>query len=81
MKLRALAALPPSQKRAAVASIVSASMGPANGQMASVDARLAVFEEKYGMTTKQMLVAFKSGRLEDTADIAQWIVFSKVRGG
>ena len=39
--------------------------------------RVAAFEAKYGMTTAQMLEAFRAGAIEDTADIAEWQVLSK----
>lgn len=81
MKLRTLAEMSPQKKREAVASLVSASMGPANGQMTNVQARLAEFEKKYGMSTDDMVAAFRAGQLDDTADVAQWLVFSKARGG
>lgn len=81
MKLRTLAEMSPQKKRETVASLVSASMGPPNGQMTNVQARLAEFEKKYGMSTDAMVAAFRAGRLDDTADVAQWLVFSKARGG
>jgi len=81
MKLKTLATMSPEKKRQAVASLVTASLGPPNGQLRDLDARLAVFEGKYRMTTAKMLAAFKAGELEDSADIAQWLVFAKVRGG
>jgi hypothetical protein len=81
MKLKTLASMPPEKKRQAVASLVTASLGPPNGQLKDLEARLAVFEGKYGMTTSEMLSAFRAGHLDDSADIAQWLVFAKVRGG
>jgi uncharacterized protein YqgV (UPF0045/DUF77 family) len=78
MKLRDFAVLPPAKKREVVASLVSASMEPSNGK--GIKARLSAFETRYEMTTAQMLAAFKAGKLDDTADIAAWLVFARVRG-
>lgn len=77
MKLKDLAVLSPDKKRKAVASLVTASLGKPNGRTTGVDAKLAAFERKYDMKTTAMLVAFKAGRLEDTPDIAQWLIFAQ----
>lgn len=81
MKLKTLATLPPDQKRRAVATLVTASLGPPNGQMTELDARLVAFEGKYGMSTEVMIAAFKAGKVEDSADFAHWLVLAKARGG
>ena len=76
MLLRDLAAQTPEQR----AEWVKKVRGPANGQMSSLDLKIKVLEDQYGMSTADMKAAFKRGDLEDTADIARWLVLARVRG-
>ncbi len=80
MKLQAFAKMSADEKRDAVADIAAASMGPPNGQMEPINAKLAAFEARYEMTTTEMIASFKAGKLADTADIAQWLVLARARG-
>jgi hypothetical protein len=81
MKVKDVAALPPEEKRAAVASLVSASLGPPNGQLGGVNSLIAKYEVKHGMTTEQMVAKFKSGELDDSADVSAWLILSKIHRG
>ena len=81
MKLKELAKLSPQEKRHAVAQLVAESKSPPNGQMKNLTARLESFEAQFNMSTADMLVAFRSGQLEDSAELAQWLVLSRAGGG
>ena len=76
MKLQTLAKMSPAEREEALASIVSASMGPRNGQMSWADVKVADFEKKYDMTTEQMRAGFRAGTIGDTPDIAQWLILA-----
>lgn len=60
-----------------IRELVQCSREPVNEQ---VRAKLAEYEEQYGMTTAEMKAAFKNGRLNDTPDIARWLVLSRLSG-
>lgn len=76
MKLRTLAKMSPTDGANALAEIVEASRAPRNGQMAWADERIAAFEKRYGMSTSEMKARFKAGTIEDTADVAQWLIIA-----
>ena len=80
MLLRDLAKLSPQKKQEALAELVERSRQPPNGQLTALYEILGTFEAKYGMSTDDMIEKFRAGELEDTPDIARWLVLSKARG-
>ncbi len=80
MKLQAFSSMSPDERRKAVSEMAAVAQGAPNGHMGPIDARLAEFEARYEMTTAAMIAAFKAGKVQDTADIAAWLVLARVRG-
>jgi len=76
MKLKEWARMSPTEQGNSLAEIVAASRAPRNGQMAWADARVAAYEKQYGMTTAVMRAKVRAGELEDTADIAKWLMLA-----
>lgn len=81
MKLQDLKAMSPKQREAAIANLARASMGPANGQMGPLHARLRELEVRYEMSTQEMLALARKGELRDTADFSRWKVLARGLGG
>ena len=42
-----------------------------------VTAKLKLLETQYGMTTAEMKAKFRAGDLEDTPDIARWLILAR----
>lgn len=80
MKLQAFSTMTPEQRREAVSAMAAVAKGAPNGQMGPINARVAEFEARYEMTTADMITALRSGKLQDTADIAEWLVIARARG-
>ena len=76
MLLRELAAQTPEQRAEWVKKVRAAP----NGQATELDQDIRALEDQYGMSTADMKAAFKRGDLEDTADIAEWLVLARLRG-
>ena len=81
MKLATYATLSPESQGHAVATLVAKSMGPPNGQLGWLETKIKAFEQSHGMTTAEMVDAFKAGRIEDTSEVAQWLILAKVPRG
>jgi hypothetical protein len=47
--------------------------------IAVLDARLRVFEQRYELRSSELAAALQSGRLHDTADVADWLFWVDVR--
>lgn len=81
MKLQDLKTMTPEQRKAAIADLAHASMGPANGQMGPLRARLRELEVQYEMSTKEMLAKASKGELWDSADFSRWKILARSLGG
>lgn len=81
MKLNEYARLTPEKQADFRKEWVAVSKKPPNGQLSAVEAKLRAFEHRYEMSTTEMRAKFKAGELMDTADISQWLILAKVRGG
>jgi hypothetical protein len=47
---------------------------------AKLNAKLSEFESRYKISTKDMILAFKDGKIEDTAETAEWLVLAQAAG-
>jgi len=47
--------------------------------LARINAALAEFEQKYGLTTEEFWQRFQAGQMSDTADFMEWNVLCKMR--
>ena len=45
-----------------------------------LDARVKRYELKYGMTSEEMFRRIKGGSMEETPEIAKWMIYLKARG-
>ena len=59
--------------------LVREAMGPENGQLALVDARVKVFEHRYELSSDELLERLRTGLQKETADVAQWLFWLQVQ--
>ena len=79
MKLEEFSRMDASGQRSAVEEISRCALAPRNGQAHSIDARILAFEVRYEMTSQVMRERFATGELQDTADLARWLMLLQVR--
>ena len=52
-----------------------------NGQTAVMDARIRRFEQRYEMTSAELLKRLEGGEVAETAEISQWLFWLGARAG
>ncbi len=57
----------------------AAQSGKPNGGLSSVEAEIRAFETRYEMTSDEMRKRFRDGTLNDTADVARWLLLLSAR--
>ena len=57
----------------------AAQRGKPNGGLSSIEAEIRAFETRYEMTSAEMRERFRAGMLNDTADIARWLLLVSAR--
>jgi len=72
LKLSDLQAMGEEQRNAALAKLVAEAKKP--GRSPAIQARINAYEAQYGMTSDEMRARFKEGSIQDTADIASWML-------
>ncbi|HEU0012643.1 MAG TPA: hypothetical protein VFQ45_03130 [Longimicrobium sp.] len=74
-----LAALSPRERESALEALESELLGSGLPQAGLVvEARLRAFEERFGMSTDEMLKRFASGALAEDDDISSWLFWASV---
>ena len=69
----------PAVREKILAGIAASARVPANGQLADLDAEIAAFEEKYGISSERLLVELSEGSREETEDVLTWLMRLRVR--
>jgi len=59
--------------------LVNEATGPANGQLALVASRVRAFEQRYEMSSEQLLDHLRRGEQTETAEIAEWLFWLQVQ--
>ena len=49
------------------------------GEVTKLDLEIRELEQRYGMTTEEMKIAFRRGEVEDTPDIARWLILASLK--
>jgi len=52
---------------------------PPNGEAKEIDAEIRVFEQRYEMTSAQMVERLTGGQQRETFDICNWLMLLEVR--
>lgn len=68
-----LAALPPDEKKKALAALTNPSQEEKARTRAVLQARVRQFETRYEMTSEEMIDGLARGEVRDTAEINQWM--------
>lgn len=78
IKDKDLAQLNAEERELVLDEIVAAARAPKNGQAAIIDARIEKYEQRYEMSSDELLSRLAQGHKE-TAEIAQWLFWLSVR--
>jgi hypothetical protein len=81
LRLADLQAMTPKDREAAIAQLTAEAIAPTNGQAVGTAARIKEFERTYEMTSGALLARLSAGEIQETAAIAEWLFWLKVRGG
>jgi hypothetical protein len=79
VRLADLDAMTVEERDEVLGRLVREAMGPENGQLALVDARVKVFERRYEMSSAELLERLRVGTQSETAEIAQWLFWLAVQ--
>jgi hypothetical protein len=67
----------PQQRDAVLARLMEEARAPSNGFPEAV-ARIRAFEDRYEMTSAELVVRLSDGRQKETAEVAQWLFWLSV---
>lgn len=73
-RLSDLAQLSATERDAAVRDIARSAVARPNGEMEAVQARIRAFERQYEMSSATMEARLAAGALQETADVASWLI-------
>jgi hypothetical protein len=73
MKLSDLARMSPAEQDAAIESMAAAARSGAGEGSAREAARIRTFEERYEITSDEMVRLVAAGQMRETAEIAEWL--------
>ena len=74
-----LALMNTGEREIVLRELVDAAAGPRNGQLAEIEARIRRFEFRYEITSAELLKELAAGKRKETAEIADWLFWMKVR--
>jgi hypothetical protein len=79
LSLSRLKSMSPSKREELLSELVSDARGPANGTVDRLSARIAEYERRYELPSLEMVKQVQRGDIEETEDIASWLMLLKVR--
>ena len=74
LRLSDLSLLSVTERDAAVRELARGALARPNGEMEAVEARIRAFERKFEMSSATMEARLESGDLQETADVASWVI-------
>lgn len=74
LRLADLSNLSPTERDAAVRDLARSAMAQPNGEMEAVGVQIRAFERRYEMTSAAMESKLAAGALQETLDIASWLI-------
>jgi hypothetical protein len=69
----------PGMKRAALAGIIAEARTPANGSVESLNAEIAGYEERFALSSEELLEELYSGEREESEEILSWLMLIRLR--
>jgi hypothetical protein len=79
VRISDLRTMTPSEQADTLAQLVSEARAPANGHLAATVARIRAFEQRYEMTSVELVTGLRDGRVRETAEIAEWLFWLNVQ--
>ncbi len=74
LRLADLANLSPTERAAAVRDLARSALAPSNGELEAVGSQIRALERRYEMTSAAMESKLAAGALQETAEIASWLI-------
>ena len=74
LRLTELSNLSTTEREAAVRDLARSALARPNGEMGAVESQIRAFERRYEMPSATMEARLASGALQETADIASWLI-------
>ena len=74
-----LALMSTEEREVVLGRLVDSAAGPRNGQRAEIEARIRRFELRYEVSSAELLKELAAGKRKETAEIAEWLFWLKVR--
>jgi hypothetical protein len=69
----------PGMGEAALSGIIAQAKAPANGGIRDLEVQIAEYEERYGVSSQQMLEELSSGEREETEELLDWLMLIRLR--
>lgn len=73
-----LETMKPAERDELLNQLVAESTGPANGHFALAEARVRAFEQRYEMTSAELVEQLGAGTQRETAEVAEWLFWLSV---
>ena len=79
LSLSRLKSASPNKRDELLSELVNEARAPANGAVERLSAHIAEYERRYELSSLEMVERVRKGDLEETDDIASWLMLIKVR--
>ncbi len=74
-----LASMREGERSLVLEELCAAAQRPQNGQAAVMDARIREFEQRYEMSSRDLLERLVTGAVKETAEISRWLFWLEAR--
>ncbi len=78
VRLRDLDALSSTERADVFRRVVADATSRPNGQLAAASARIRWFEQRYEVSSVQLIERLKAGTMRETEEIAEWLFFLRL---
>lgn len=79
VRISDLGKMEPNKRSRVLDTLVRATQGPPNGEVAQLTERIRRFETDYGMSSQSMRSALSDGSLRETTEICEWLMLLGMR--
>jgi hypothetical protein len=79
IRLSDLRAMSDEERKATLARVSAEANAPMNGQVAMIETKIRAYEERYEMSSDELIERLKSNEQRETAEIADWLFWLSVR--
>ncbi len=68
-----------SEEEQVLGELITRARGKRNGQMAGIVARIRKFEQRYEMSSAELVRRLKANEIRETAEISEWLFLLRAR--